>query len=236
MRLYLIRHADPDYERDSLTEQGRQEAERLAERLQAIGINYLYTSPAGRTKATAKYAADRLDISYQVAPWLQEPSHLKLEQQGQPYVIWDTFGETVRADPVLPGSTDWQQRPPFDRPDLAQVWRDFQARADRLTADHGYSRVGGRYRPDRPNQDRIALVGHNGTVLLFLAHLLALPLPLVWCGFYAWPASLTTIHFESWSAEWAVPRALGVADVSHLYAAGLPPQPRAMGEWYEAYR
>ena len=84
---------------------------------------------------------------------------------------------------------------------------------------------------------RIALVSHNGTVLLFLAHLLALPLPLVWCGFYSWPASVSTIHFEEHSDAWAAPRALCVADTSHLRSAGLEPQPRGMGAGlYEPYR
>ncbi len=98
-----------------------------------------------------------------------------------------------------------------------------------LIAAFGYVREGDRWRIERRSDARIAIVAHNGTVLLFLAHLLAIPLPLAWCGFYAWPASLTAFHFEEQSSTWAVPRALYVADTSHLSAAGLEPQPRGMG-------
>jgi hypothetical protein len=54
-------------------------------------------------------------------------------------------------------------------------------------------------------------------------------LPLVWSGFYAWPASVTVIHFEEQSETWAVPRALYVADTSAMRMAGLKPVPRGMG-------
>ena len=51
----------------------------------------------------------------------------------------------------------------------------------------------------------------------------------MYCGFYAWPASVTVFLMEQHSATWAVPRALHVADVSHHFAARLAPQPRAFG-------
>jgi len=235
MHLYLIRHADPDYAVDGLTPQGHLEAEALAKRLSSPGLQAIYTSNAGRAIATASYTADLLGLPYQVAPWLLEPDHLEIEQGGTTYKIWDTFGETVRAEDPPPGLSDWPQRPPFDDVALTHMWQDFRQKADELIARHGYQRVAGRYRLERPNRDRVAIFCHNGTVLLFLAHLLELPLPLVWCGFFAWPASVTTIYFETHSEQWAVPRALGVADVSHIVQAGLIPQPRAMGDRYEAF-
>lgn len=235
MHLYLMRHADPNYEVDGLTAQGNREAEALAKRLASSGISHIYTSPAGRAIATATYTSKLLDIPFQVEPWLAEPGHLRIEQEGRSFVIWDTFGETVRAATPLPGPSDWTAHPPFDAPEVAHMWQAFRAEADTLLARHGYTRVEGRYRIDHAAGERVAVFCHNGTILLFLAHLLELPLSLVWCGFYAWPASVTTIYFESWSKEWAVPRALNVADVSHIYLAGMRPQPRAMGDWYEAY-
>jgi probable phosphoglycerate mutase len=39
---------------------------------------------------------------------------------------------------------------------------------------------------------------------------------------------VTTVLFDERSSEWAVPRCLGVGDVSHLYAEGLPVQPRGL--------
>ena len=53
MKLLLIRHGDPDYEHDDLTEVGRREAALLAERIAPMPIREYYVSPLGRAKATA---------------------------------------------------------------------------------------------------------------------------------------------------------------------------------------
>ena len=39
MRILIIRHGDPDYENDTLTQKGWREADLLAKRLAKIGIN-----------------------------------------------------------------------------------------------------------------------------------------------------------------------------------------------------
>jgi probable phosphoglycerate mutase len=237
MRLYVVRHADPDSARDGLTPQGEREADALAARLAAERIDRLYCSVTGRSLATAQRIAGLTGLAVRQERWLNEPGHLRVGQAGRTFMLWDTFGETVRGLSPLPGHETWYRLPPFDDPAIAAAWKEFTARCDELTAAHGYVREGARYRIERQSGARIALVAHNGTVLLFLAHLLALPLPLVWCGFYAWPASVTTIHFEEHSDAWAAPRALCVADTSHLRAAGLEPQPRGMGAgFYEPYR
>ena len=48
MKILIIRHGDPDYENDTLTEHGRLEAEYLAEMLCKKDIKIFYTSPYGR--------------------------------------------------------------------------------------------------------------------------------------------------------------------------------------------
>ena len=236
MHLYLIRHADPDYTVDGLTSRGHEEARALAERLKSHGLDYLYASQTKRAIPTAEPVSRLLDIPIIEQTWIIEPSHLTVEQDGQSYVLWDTFGELVRGTPDIPTQSDWLERHPFSDPRVREMWEGFRGKSDELIARHGYVREGGRYRIQRRNRDRIALISHNGTVLLFLAHLLELPVSLVWAGFYAWPSSVTTIFFEQHSDTWAVPRALSVADVSHLRAFGLEPQPRGMGGGrYEPY-
>ncbi|MFQ9855552.1 MAG: histidine phosphatase family protein [Ruminococcus callidus] len=53
MKILLIRHGDPDYEKDSLTEKGWHEAELLAQRMAELEIQSFYVSPLGRAKDTA---------------------------------------------------------------------------------------------------------------------------------------------------------------------------------------
>ena len=72
MKLFIIRHGDPDYTIDSLTEKGRKEAALLAERLKNVKIDHFYVSPLGRAQATAKYTLDAMDRTAETCPWLRE--------------------------------------------------------------------------------------------------------------------------------------------------------------------
>lgn len=53
MRLFIIRHGDPDYAHDSLTEKGLREAEALAEWFADVRLDEIFASPLGRAQMTA---------------------------------------------------------------------------------------------------------------------------------------------------------------------------------------
>lgn len=55
MRIILIRHGDPNYEKDCLTELGHKQAAAAAQRLLSEGIDEIYSSPQGRAFQTAEY-------------------------------------------------------------------------------------------------------------------------------------------------------------------------------------
>ena len=59
MRLLLIRHGDPDYEKDGLTAVGRREAELLAERIAPMDVAAYYVSTMGRASETARYTLEK---------------------------------------------------------------------------------------------------------------------------------------------------------------------------------
>ena len=63
MRLLIIRHADPDYLRDSLTTVGRTEAALLAGYLKDETIDYAYVSPLTITDKV-KWSIDDPDEEY----------------------------------------------------------------------------------------------------------------------------------------------------------------------------
>ena len=48
MKLLIVRHGDPDYSIDSLTEKGWREAELLSEKLSKLDIKDFYVSTMGR--------------------------------------------------------------------------------------------------------------------------------------------------------------------------------------------
>ena len=68
MVLYVIRHGDPDYKNDSLTELGIRQAELLGRRLQKSGITHVFSSPNGRAKMTAEPTCRRLGLEMEIEP------------------------------------------------------------------------------------------------------------------------------------------------------------------------
>ena len=72
MNVYIVRHAEPDYARDTLTEKGWREAELLSRRLENIPNGYYYTSPLGRARDTASLTLQKVGAQAQVCPWLRE--------------------------------------------------------------------------------------------------------------------------------------------------------------------
>ena len=58
MKIIFIRHGEPNYEIDSLTEKGWREAEMLSKRTAKWNVTDLYCSPLGRAKDTASFHPD----------------------------------------------------------------------------------------------------------------------------------------------------------------------------------
>src|ERR1700733_3270040 len=94
MRLYIIRHAHPDYANDTITPIGHLEAAALAERMRKLSPDRLYASSMGRAIATARYSADALGKSFDILPWTAELGNCRysLDPWGE-MVVWDTPGE-----------------------------------------------------------------------------------------------------------------------------------------------
>lgn len=55
MRILIIRHAEPDYTVDGLTEKGKREAALLAQRLKDTPMDRIYLSPKGRSGNRCPY-------------------------------------------------------------------------------------------------------------------------------------------------------------------------------------
>lgn len=226
MRLLIIRHADPDYPNKTITPAGHLEAQALAKRLAVQGLDRVYCSPLGRAIHTMRYTAEALGMPHAIEEWTQEIGGWRVDQDPLgACASWDVHGEIVRAQKPYSTQDDWYHRPPFDAPVFKEYYTRLQTHSDEFLTRHGYEREGGRYRPVRPNRERIAVFCHGGFGLTWLAHLLEVPVPIMWVSFFLPPSSVTTILFDERTKQWAVPRCIGLGDISHLYEAGLPVQP-----------
>jgi len=223
MRLYIVRHADPDYENNTITKAGHLEAQALAERFQTHGFDKIFSSPFGRALDTMKYTTDLLHMEYGIEEWTKElwPEMVVENAKGEKMMSIDVPGELYHADPKFLAQETWHTYGDIARSDVLQFYKKLENDSDVFLKKLGYEREDGRYRCVRPNQDKVAVFCHAGFGLTWIAHLLAIPPTLVWSGFWIAPSSVTTIVFEQRSKDWAVPRCIGLGDVSHLYKASL---------------
>ena len=222
MRILLIRHAEPDYETDTLTDAGRREAEALGRRLARQGVDRLFCSPLGRARETAAFIGRACGKEATVLPWTAELSDLRVDlQRWGHHMAWDVHAEHFRG-PNRPTHADWHHHEAFKDLGFDEEYLRIQRESDAWIAGLGYEHENGRYRIRSSHRDTIALACHGGFGLTWLAHLLDLPVSAMWSGFFLPCSSVTTILFDERSDTWATPRVIGMGDLSHLYEADLP--------------
>lgn len=229
MRLLIIRHADPDYPNNTITSAGHKEAQALALRLEQLGLDQIFSSPLGRAVDTCRYTAEALGLKPTVLEWTREMELPMVEQEvlGRS-VLWDVHAHTLRTHERKAelNERNWRAFEPFTDPLAHAKLAELANHSDAFLQGLGFERQGGAYRVLKPdNRETVAVFCHGGFGLTWLAHLLDIPAPLIWSGFFLPPSSVTTVLFDERVPGIATPRALGVGDISHLYAAGLPMQP-----------
>ena len=232
MRFIIIRHGDPDYTVDGLTEKGRREAALLSDRLAKEPITAVYCSTMGRAMQTAQPTLDRLGLTAEYTDWLREvPYPISWEEYPErPY--W--FAYPPRACTKYPEITDaekWKTLPMFRDAGVAEYLEHVFAEFDVLTAKYGYVRNGMYYDILPDAQDTVvALFCHQGLGTALLAHLMHVSVPLLWNTTMTPTASVATVLMERFFSDdpVAVARILSIGDTSHLYAGNEPISSRGL--------
>ena len=225
MKLLIVRHGDPDYAKDSLTEKGWREARYLSERLIKMGIDDFYVSPLGRARATASFTLDRLGQTAEVKDWLQEfPARIEEPSRpGEQKIAWDWLPEDWTKEERFYQADHWFEVENMRKGHVKELYDQVAAGLDEILARHGYVREGNYYRTAQGNTDTVALFCHFGVECVMLSHLLHIsPMPL-WHGSCALPSSVTTLVTEERRKGIASFRMLSFGDLSHLYVHGEVP-------------
>lgn len=219
MRLYLIRHGDPDYTHDSLTPAGQRQAQALAEAGPAR-LDLLLCSPLGRAQRTAAPLAAGRGLAVQTEPWLREMDDVTVPHKTRPdLAVWNLGPEVLLRVPP----ENWTQAAPFQGSGLEARWQELCSGADRWLADLGLMRQGGGWHtcPETRLPEAVALTTHLGAGLALLAHLLGVCPAILWATSYLPPCSITTLLLEQ-QAEGDHFRLIGMGNVGHLRRCGAP--------------
>ncbi|MCM1134516.1 MAG: histidine phosphatase family protein [Clostridium sp.] len=251
MKIIFIRHGEPDYTKDSLTENGWREADCLAERVSKWNVTDFYCSPAGRAKDTAAPSLKKMNRTAVTLDWMQEFTYLIDDPvTGRHGVPWDFVPSYWSGDPLMLDKTRWveadvMKQNPDIKPQFEKVCKNF----DDFLASYGYIRKDNYYLtpemderflaqtvapgnvrsverlPDDSGEPVIVIFCHLGITCVVLSHLLNIPFPLLAHGFFLAPTSVTILSSERrWGKE-AYFRVQAMGDTAHLLMGGEPLSP-----------
>lgn len=224
MKLLIIRHADPDYEVDSLTEQGWKEAKLLAKRLADMDIQKFYVSPLGRAKDTASLTLKERGQDAEECEWLREFSpHIHRPDKEGESITWDWLPQDWTKIESFYQKDAWLNHHTMQEGKVAEEYAWVTRSFDQVLSDFGYVREENYYRAVRSNTDTIAFFCHFGLECVLLGHLLGISPMVLWHGTCAAPSSVTTVVTEERRKGIAYFRMSSFGDVSHLAVGGEHP-------------
>ena len=143
MKLIFVRHGEPDYKNDALTEKGRIEAELASRRIRNWKVTQFYQSPLGRAKETASYTLKAMGREAIELPWLKEFYYPTInEVTGHRGVPWDFVASDWTADPNMFEPEDGFLKFPYIAkiPGIKEGYHDVITGFDAILEEYGYKR------------------------------------------------------------------------------------------------
>lgn len=219
MKLLIVRHGDPDYSIDSLTEKGWKEAEYLSERLSKLDIKDFYVSPLGRAKDTASLTLKKMGRTAEECDWLREFTHYirRPDVTDKKEILWDWLPQDWTKDERFYQYDRWFENERFTPEHIKEEYEKVTEKFDRLLAKHGYVREGHIYKVEKANEDTLVFFCHFGLECVLLGHLIGVSPMVLWHGMCAAPSSVTTVVTEERRKGIASFRISSFGDISHLY-------------------
>lgn len=224
MKLIFIRHAEPDYTIDSLTEKGWREAEILSHRVAKWDIKDIYCSPLGRAKDTASFSLKALGREAEICDWLQEFYYrINDELTGEETIAWDFYPRYFAPRDDLHDKDKWAYSEVMKTGEIAVHAEEVYKGFDALLEKHGYKRNDRNfYDVTEHNDDNIVFFCHFGVTALLIGHLTGIAAPALWQGMMMAPTSITVLGSEERIPGEASFRVQTFADSRHLVEAGEP--------------
>ena len=220
MKIMIVRHAEPDYSIDSLTEKGWVEAELLSRRLFKVDhvLGY-YMSPKGRAIATAGYTLEKVGATAEVLPWLCEFRGSCMDpDRGVVRNCWDLRPRTFHGHPELEDPDTWLTYPYFEGSNVPEIWKETTDGVDELLARYGFRRDGTIWLSENNNPGVLMLFCHFAIGMAVTAYLTHMSPMVLWQNFCMTPSSVTTLITEERTKGEVAWRCMQLGDISHLYA------------------
>ena len=230
MLLFFVRHGDPIYDPDSLTELGHKQAEVLVQRMKVCNPDRIFASSSNRAIATALPTAKHFNIEIEIMDWcnefyaFQELGCLRPDGSRTWCFSDSEIREFFASKELRSMDKNWYLHPkckeiPGAKLDegIQRIQKETDAFMMSLGYEHDASKNG--YFAKRPNNERIALFAHQGFGTAFLSCLLDIPYPLYSTHFDMGHSGVTVIEFSG--EGFVIPTVLQMSNDSHIFSAGI---------------
>ena len=247
MKIIFVRHGDPDYEHDTLTEKGIREAKLLSDRTVNWPVTQFYCSPLGRAQKTASYTLDRVGREAITHDWMKEFFYpIEDPVTGRVGVPWDFMPEYWTNIPQMYDREGWKETEIYrSNPELLPAYTQVCEGIDDILVTYGYKRTGNHYLNENhsgqaPHTDSgdaaphtadgpadktdstIVIFCHLGVTCVMMSHLLGMSPALLFHSLYLAPTSVTILGTEERRGNIAQFRAQVIGDASHLTKGSEP--------------
>lgn len=176
MNLYLIRHAQPDYEHDTITDFGKQQAEKLADWLKDIQVDELYHSSMGRAGMTASYLAKKWNIQPKSIDWAREVSWNNNSRGNYDNLSpWALKDKLISKEQYYPEGETWKENPETRDDIFIKEYDERCKNLDLFLKEHGYERRNQLYKAVEPNDKTVVIVCHGGVISAWVSYLTNVP-------------------------------------------------------------
>ena len=218
MKILIIRHADPDYSIDSITEKGKRERTLLTERLKKENISAIYSSPLGRARHTIEPTAMHFGITPVLCDWLREFEYPKIKV---PYLekeknAWDLLPTFMNDNPLL-YTSEWKNVDFIKNSDVPEAYDNVIKGFNEALSRHGYTQNGACYDVANSNRDTIVFACHFGLGAILVSHLFNTSPYTIWQHSFLAPSSVSVFYTEERLDGKASFRCSALGDISHLY-------------------
>lgn len=243
MHLIFIRHGDPDYKNDNVTQKGKREVELLTERILKWNVEDFYVSSYGRAQATIAPALEKLGRNAETLDWLHEfdyrvtDPHTK-KQRG----AWDWLPRDFYSEKKYFSRSDWFKSKAMKSGNIELLASNVCSNFDSLLAQYDYTRLDkttpiyncfphitdeeagidthlNAEQKDLDNRN-LVFVCHLGVMFLIISHLTGLSPVQLWQGFFVAPTSVTVLGAEERVPGEVVFRVQQLGDIRHLTENG----------------
>jgi len=220
MKIVIIRHAEPDYEHNTLTPHGFIEAKALGDFYDADDFDEIYCSTLNRAVFTCD-AIVKGKKKYEKCDWLEEISKYPITVNGNTTCAWDFMPDYFEKMENIYDFNKYADNEVLKTGNFKEHLNEIYKELELVLNKNGYYKENGYFRVEKANKKTILLVCHWGMMSVLMSYFMNIPFCVIANHMCCLPTGVTTFVSEERQEGIAHFRMLKFGDTTHLKVANV---------------